>query len=411
MNDLNPYSYVARQPILDINQACVGYELLFRDGPNNAFPNIDADQATSRIIADSQFNLSLEDLTGNYPAFINFPELSLLKRLPELLPPEQIVIEILETVAPSEKLASVLAALQQKGYRIALDDFNYTPSLDLLLPYVDIVKIDVLQHGISGLPGQIAPLSRYDVVLLAEKVETHQQFEASRKLGFTLFQGYFFARPEIIRNRQIKPYQLTMLELFSATSEPDIDFNKVEKMIREDVSLSYKLLRFVNSVYFYRKSPIATLRQALIYLGAHQLRDFVLLLATSGIATDKPRLLASMAIIRGHFAKGIAELHRPDLAEQAYIVGLFSLLPALLDRPMDSIIKHLNLEQQINQALLDTTGPLGNYLSLCRLYEKADWPNIEQMIQRLQISLDDLSQHYHQTVQWADQLYTHVPSH
>lgn len=394
MSKPDQYFYVARQPILDQQQRCHGYELLFRDGPNNAFPVIDAEQATSRIIASSHFTLSLDELTGDYPAFINFSELALLHHLPELLPPERVVLEILESVAPTDELVATLANLQQKGYQIALDDFVYSPEMERLLPYASIVKLDILQHGIEGLPQQIEALKGYDVKLLAEKVENHEQFKQTKALGFELFQGYFFARPEIFRNRQLQSYQATLLSVLAATTKEPVDFEELEQMIGSDVSLSYKLLRFVNSVFFYRKTSISTLRQALIYLGERQLRDFVMLLVTSGLTTQKPTLLASLAMIRSHFAASLAEQYHPELKDKAFIAGLFSLLPALLDRPMPNIINKLNLDPEITDALMFNRGVLANLLALCRNYEKGNWQDIDVLSDRLELPLVDVSGQY-----------------
>ncbi len=263
------YFYAARQPILDRDKKLIGYELLFRDGVNNVFPDIDGDEATTRLIEGSQFNFGLEDLTDNKPAYINFTLETLLKGYPTLLSKDAVVVEILETVQPGKRLLAIVKDLKEKGYTLALDDYIHQPVWRHFYPFIDIIKIDFLTCNIETIKTIIDDLKPYPhLKLLAEKVETHEVYNQALELGFDYFQGFFFSKPEMIQSKALPPSGMTLAELLYETSTLDMDLKKITDIFERDVNLSYKLLRYSNSAAFARRAKISTIKQALITLGA-----------------------------------------------------------------------------------------------------------------------------------------------
>ncbi|MCM2680661.1 EAL and HDOD domain-containing protein [Echinimonas agarilytica] len=395
------FIYVARQPIIDRDKNLLGYELLFRDSLKNAFPNINSHEATSKLVTGSHLHLGLESLTGPYPAFINFPELSLLIKVPELLPKDQVVIELLEEIEPSSELVETCRQLKSKGYRIALDDFAYKPEWRQVLPYVDIIKVDIRISSAKEI-FEIKKLKlEYDIELLAEKVETHEEYQKMYDMGFKYFQGYFFSRPEVIQKRSINPSQLNLLELLSKLAQPDCDFDELHEIIQRDVSLTYKLLRFVNSSFFNFQKEITSIKQALVYLGEAEIRKFLALIAAAKLGENKPEELIKLAITRARFSELVAlKIDQKD-APQAFLTGLLSLIGAILDEPLDEVMEKLPLSGVIKKAVVHGDGTLGQYLSIAQQYERAEWSDIAASSRALGIEQDVLPESYLSATDWS----------
>ncbi|GAA5219134.1 EAL and HDOD domain-containing protein [Corallincola platygyrae] len=398
------FSYVARQPILNRDKALVGYELLFRDSLENVFPNIDPHEATTKLLAGSHFHLGIDELTGQVPAFINFPEMSLLVKVPELLPKEQVVIELLENIAPSDEIVTVCKALKKKGYRIALDDFVLSQHWLPVLPYVDMVKIDFRSTGINDIQKTCDALEKYDIKLLAEKVETHDEFNFAMTLGFDYFQGYFFSAPEVVKTRALKPNEVNLVELLSKLGQTQCDFNELETIIQRDVSLSYKLLRYVNSSFFNRRREINSIRQALVYLGEDDIRKFIALIAAANLSENKPSELIRLSITRARFCELVAMQKAPDYASKAFLLGLFSLIGAILDEPLEKVLSKLPLSDDIKSALLNNEGELANYLALILDYERAVWDGVSSLSHSLGVDSGQLPEFYRDAIGWSNSL-------
>ncbi len=245
------YFYAARQPILDRDKKLIGYELLFRDGVDNVFPDIDGDEATSRLIEGSQFNFGLEDLTDNKPAYINFTLETLQKGYPLLLGKEQVVVEILETIQPGKRLLALVKDLKEKGYILALDDYIHQPVWRHFYPYIDIIKIDFLTCDVDSIKAIIEAIKPYPhIKLLAEKVETYEKYQLALEMGFSYFQGFFFSKPEMVQSKTLPPSEMALAELLYETSSIDLNLRKITEVFERDVNLSYKLLRYSNSATF-----------------------------------------------------------------------------------------------------------------------------------------------------------------
>ncbi|GAL25639.1 predicted signal transduction protein [Vibrio variabilis] len=232
------YSYIARQPILDSDQKTVGYELLFRDGPNNTFPDIDPELATNRLLSE-HFLATHYSTIGDKLGFVNFPYQSLVNMVPTLFPKDNLVIEILESCEPTAELLSAIKKMSQAGYTIALDDFVPKKEWLPFLPYTSIIKIDIQQYSLKKAQTLIERLKPHNITFLAEKVETYEEFELAKEVGFHQFQGYFFSRPQLIRRKQIKPSFLTVVQLCKEIANSDINYDELERLISLDVTLSY----------------------------------------------------------------------------------------------------------------------------------------------------------------------------
>lgn len=398
------YFYAARQPILDRNKELYAYELLFRDGLENSFPDIDGDEATSRMVEGSQFSFGLEDFLGDKPGFINFTLDTLTKKYPTMLPKKQVVVEILETIQPGKRLLAECQALKEKGYVIALDDYIHQPVWRHFYPFVDIIKIDFRSTStdtINQIKAAIADFSH--IKLLAEKVETNEEFQLAMDLGFSYFQGYFFSKPEMMQSKALSPAQMTLAELLYETSKSDMDLNKITQVFQRDVHLSYKLLRYSNSAIFKRRTEIETIKQALIVLGQAELKKFLSLLFTAQISSDKPAELMRMSMTRARFAEGLAQLHGKVDTDKAFLTGLMSLMDAILDEPIDSVMSKLPLAKEIKEALVEKKGALADYIKLIQFYETAQWQEASTAINTLQLANDKVPDAYHTAVQWANE--------
>lgn len=398
------YFYAARQPILDRDKNLYAYELLFRDGLENVFPDIDGDEATSRMIAGSQFNFGLDDFLGDKPGFINFTLDTLLKKFPSMLPKEQVVVEILETVQPGKRLLSEVQHLKEQGYIVALDDYIHQAVWRHFYPYIDIIKIDFRSTSQDVIQEVLTATAAFpNIKLLAEKVETNEEFQAALKMGFSYFQGYFFSKPEMLQSKALSPAQMTLAELLYETSKSEMDLSKITSIFERDVNLSYKLLRYSNSAVFKRRSEIETIKQALVVLGQLELKKFLSVLFTAQVSSEKPAELMRLAMTRAKFAEGIAQIHRKTDTAKAFLTGMMSLMDAILDEPMTSVMSKLPLAKDIKDALVDNQGLLAEYLSLVKCYEQAHWQDANAAIARLGLEAKSLPDAYHEAVQWANE--------
>ncbi|NAW57336.1 MULTISPECIES: EAL and HDOD domain-containing protein [unclassified Vibrio] len=397
------YSYIARQPILDSHKRTVGYELLFREGPKNTFPEIDPDLATSRLLSDHFLSTHYSTL-GNKLGFVNFPYQSLINRVPTLFPADNLVIEVLEDCAPTQELLHAIREMAAKGYRIALDDFVPSVEWKAFLPFVSIIKFDIQQFPIDKAAKFIAKLKHTKIDFLAEKVETHQEFEQAKQAGFDLFQGYFFSKPEMIQRRALEPAFLTIVHLIKEIAKPQIDYTTLEELVSKDVTLSFKLLAFVNSSALI-SAKIQSFRQALVYLGEERLRKFISLVAIASTHESKPDYLYGLSIQRARYCELLFSYCDSDVEPgSAFLTGMFSLLDSLLDQPMDLLMEKMPIDNAVKVALKNGDGLLGDILAVTRAYEKGDWDQVALVNQRLGLPADTLSQCYDSAVQWTADL-------
>ncbi len=397
--------FAARQPILDINKALFGYELLFRTSLDNVFPDVDQEQATSKMVEGLQFDLGLDRISEGKLAFINFTEQSLLAGYPEMLPKEKIVVEILETVKPSNSLYGALKKLRQKGYILALDDFIHEPQWTPFYKLIDIVKIDYLETSKEDIQKTIEAVREYpNIKLLAEKVETTAEFKKALSLGFHYFQGYFFSRPEVIRSVALTPGQTSITTLMNKISAPEPDFDEITTLFELDVTLSFKLLRYTQSAIFKRRNPIKTIKQAVLVLGKAELERFVGLLFAAQFSGGKPEELIRLSMQRAKFCELLAvHCKQNNSSSSAFLMGMLSLIDAMLDTDLNSIINDLPLSEEIKQALTENQGWLADCLMLCKHFEKGDWQKMESSCKNLNITYTEILEEYVRAGIWAEE--------
>ncbi|WP_085298045.1 EAL and HDOD domain-containing protein [Cognaticolwellia mytili] len=399
------YFYAARQPILDIDKKLFAYELLFRDSIDNVFPEVDADEATTRMIEASNFNIGLSEFTGNKPAFINFTLDTLCKGYPETLSPEEVVIEILETVKPGRKLLEICQSLHKKGYVIALDDYIHHSVWRYFYPFIKIIKIDWQDTPIETIISvKEAIIDFPHIKLLAEKVETYEEYNQALELGFELFQGFFFAKPEMVKTKSLSPSQIAMAELLYETSKPDLDLTSITSVFERDITLSYKLLQYANSPIFLRRNEISTIKQALVILGSGELKRFLGLMFATNVNPNKPSELINSAMTRAKFLELTAKnINVPLDPSIAFLTGLLSLIDAIVDENLDSILVKLPLAQEIKDTLLTRKGVMAGLIKLVEFIERAEWHKTSILMEKLEVEKSIVVCNYNQAIIWADE--------
>jgi c-di-GMP-related signal transduction protein len=395
--------YVARQPIFDERSEIFGYELLHRSSMENRYLATDDDLASLAVLSDSAFVFGLEALAGQGRAFVNFTRTSLINDFARVLPPERLIVEVLEEVVADDEVVAACRRLKERGYLIALDDFEPDGPSAGLVELADIVKIDFTVHTPASRQQLADTLLPRGVRLLAEKVETAAEVEQARRLGYAYAQGYFFARPEISVGTRSPGFKPLRLQLLQELNRADPDFDSIEDLFRHDPALSFQLLRYLNSAAFGLRSRVTSIRHSLVYLGQSGLRTWatVLILADAGI--DRPFELIVTSVVRSRFCELVGrhigmEARRHDLA----LLGLFSLIDAIFGRPMHDALVEMPLPSDVVSALCGEPNTLGVLLSLAHAYERADWPTVEGVARRLGLDAADVSASYFEAVNWGN---------
>src|SRR5437660_1473264 len=367
---------VGRQPIFHADMNVLGYELLFRDDETNRASFSDEDQATAEVILNTFTEIGLERVVGQQLAFINFGRNFIMGGYCEAIPQRRAVIEILESVEPEPKLLEKLKRLRLNGYRIALDDFICAEQFYPLLDVADFVKLDVLATPWPEVERSVPVLMSRPVQLIAEKVQTCEQFEGCKSIGFDYFQGYFFCRPQVIVSRRMPVNRLATLRLLTKLNNPETKVKELGEVIGQDVSLSYKLLRYVNSAVCGLQREVGSIAHAAMLVGLQKLRVWASLILFSRF-DDKPRDLIITGLVRARMCEKICESLKMKGTELCFLLGLFSVLDAILDQPMGDVVHSLPLSPDAVQALLRYEGPLGSVLRTVIAYEQQDWDNVD----------------------------------
>lgn len=390
--------YVGRQPIYNRQLKVIGYELLFRRFDCETSGVFDHDTATSQVILNTFLEIGLDELVGAGLAFINLTRSFIIEKYPLPLSENRVVLEVLENIEIDNELVDAVQDLSNRGYTIALDDVVNPADVAKLLPYANIVKVDLMGMDLANLESHVRYLKQYtNIRLLAEKVETHEVFELCKKLGFHYYQGFFFSKPNVVTGKTIPESRLGLLRLLAKLQGAHIEFKEMEEIVEQDVSISYKLLRLINSSFYARPRKINSIRQALTLLGIKQIKDWVSLLALSKIE-DKPRELMITAMVRGKMAEIIANSLKLKNADAGFTVGLFSVLDALLDMPFEDIITLLPLTTDITDALVSKTGKLGVILAGVLAYEHGEWDNVSCC----GFKPENMLEAYLESIKWAN---------
>jgi EAL and modified HD-GYP domain-containing signal transduction protein len=393
--------YIARQPILDSKQQTFGYELLYRAARED-FARISDPEGASRRVLDDLLMLGIDELTRGRHVFLNCTQEVLTQRLVELLPTKNLVLEVLETIVADHDLVQSCAELKAAGYSLALDDFVPNANTLPLVEFVDYIKID-FRALTADQCRELVHRFGNKIQFVAEKIETHAEYASARAMGCTLFQGYSFAEPALLTVRQIPSMYTNYVRLLAATCKPNFDFFAVEAIIKTDVALCYKLLRFLNSAAFCLGSDITSLRQALVILGENAIRRWVCVSAAATAAKGKPAELLTLALLRARFCELLAGNARCN-PYHGFMVGLFSLISALLDMPLENILTHVELPTEAHEALLGQPCRLRALLDFVGSYLDGDWDAVTAKSAKLEVSQQQVTSCYLEAARSADSL-------
>jgi len=384
---------VARQPIFNRAEAITGFEILYRSLTG---PFTDAEGATSTVIVQSLADIGLERLVGDSRAFINVTADFLLKVRPLPMPPERVVLELVGTHTADPALLGALRDARDAGFKIALDGFRLTPGLEPLLALANVVKLDIRALSGATLVKQVNELRGRGLTLIALKVESREEYEACRAMGFDGFQGYFFAEPAVVSGPTAPTHRLGALTQLIAPDR-QASFEEIERVISQDAGLAHKLVRLASSAFVGTRTQVASVRQALILLGTVAVRRWAMLLALSGL-TDRPQHLLTVGLVRARLCELLADAHPVAAPDRAFTVGLFSVVDALLGKPMQALLDELPFDSRITHALLDHDGPEGRLLAAVLAYERGDFNDVP----RFGVGLPALAGAYREAIDWAD---------
>jgi EAL and modified HD-GYP domain-containing signal transduction protein len=398
--------FLARQPIFDSHRIVFGYELLFRSSIENFFPNAQPDVAAAST-ADNLFLFGAEELTHGRRAFINCTREFIVRDFPALLPKDRVVIEVLENEQIDEQLVDACRTLKRAGYLFALDDFRDTPEWQPLLPLTDFIKVDVLATPADEQFRLAKKFEKSGIRLVAEKVEDYDVFERTLCWGYTYFQGYFFSRPQMLTRHDIPANKLNYLLVLQAANRSRIDLNEVAERIKAETSLSYRLLRYLNSPVFALISDVHSIPHALALLGERGVRKWISLIAIAAMGADKPQELLVLPLIRARLCELLAPWARlHGSADDLFLLGLLSSIDAILDMTMENVLKEIVLGRELHDALLGHDNPLRQVLDVAVLYETGSWDKLEEAAARLRIDPKLLPDRFIEAVGWAQRILT-----
>jgi c-di-GMP-related signal transduction protein len=388
--------FIARQPIFDDKLKLFGYELLFRASSENVFRPYKA--ASDSLIVDSTSLFGLQSLTGHAKAFINLDLFALRRGTARLLPPDQVVIEILENITPTQEVVQLCAELCNEGYALALDDYVGHPKWEPLIPLVRFLKVDfqacdpparaaIANRHRAQLGTQLgADANANSMRLLAEKIESNDDLLEARSLGYVFFQGYFFCKPSTLSVREIPGNKLNCLRLLHLVASPDFSYDAVEELLKTDPALVYKLLRYLNSWLVAIRGEIHSIREAIALLGEKEFRRWISVLAVVAMASDKPHELIRTALTRAFFCETLAKaLPAPTQSSDLFLMGLLSVTDAILDRPMEQVLASLPIAPDVRAALCGSANPYRDVYEVLLAYERADWRTLSTASARLGI--------------------------
>ncbi len=399
MHDSTAPVYLARQPIFDGKMLVYGYELLYRRGHEDGAGEMStADSA--RSLSNALVEIGLNELVGRSKAFVNVTEEMILSGALEAFPKGRVVFEILEDVRPTPEIVESLKKLRASGYVLALDDFLWNDLTVPLIPLVEIVKVDIAHHGLAGLGSLVQMLDEFPGKLLAERVETHEEHQFCRSLGFQLFQGFFMSKPEIVEGKALRSNHMALVRLLSRMNAPDLTFDELESIVASDVQLNVQILKFVKSAYLGLPGTVDSIRKALLFVGMNTLASIATLLIMSRF-TNKPNELVFTAMLRAKMAEEIGSRFGSFETDRHFTVGMLSVLDALLDTPMPELLKQLPLPPEMGAALIAPVGDddLAKTLRTVLAYERGDFDAVEAEY----VPIDVASRAYRNGLTWAGQ--------
>lgn len=405
------YSFVARQAIFDNQLNTVGYELLFRNSMDNRFPDMSAEQATTQLIEEQFLSAPVGRKSDNSTVYVNFPYQLLVEGLAETLPINRVVIEILENAEPDLKLLETVKRMHTLGFRIALDDFEPGNQWEAFMPYVNVIKFDIRRSPREKISDYILAnreLLRH-AVFLAEKVETYEEFETFKKLGFHLFQGYFFSKPVVTKRNKLAQNRAFALKLMQEVNVESPNLNKIEDLLKRDVSLSFKIMRYAQNILYNTRGISGfrnqSLRDIVVYLGISEMRRFVLVACLTSFEDVTNTEIYYLSLIRAKFCElAAARTSANNISNDAFMAGLFSLLDVILGLPLEELMAQIAVSPEVAKALEANSGELYPYVRLARLYEQRMWDEASDVAHEIGLPSSAISELMNQAAKWADEL-------
>jgi len=398
VKDVKPLRYVARQPIVDRDEKVFGYELLFRDGLENAFHG-DTDEA-SRATLDRSLLMGLDVLCDGRRAFVNCTRDTLIKGLVTLLPSTTTVVEVLETVPADPDVVAACQSLKEAGYALALDDYVADDPREALAEMADIIKVEMQLTTEEQRAVMIKRFAPWHCRMLAEKIETHAEFMRARDQGFVYFQGYFFRRPEMMNTHDMPANRMNYLRMLQEVSRPELNVRALEKLVKAEASVCYRLLRYLNSAIFAFQSEIHSVRHALSILGERDVRRWVRLVAAVGAGQERTSDLVLSALVRGRFGELLAP-QVPHGESDLFLLGLLSLIDAMLEMPMAEVLERIPLDHATKAVLLGQPSVLRPVFQLMLAHESGEWQAAAELSASLQVNTEEVAGFYWQAQQWA----------
>jgi EAL and modified HD-GYP domain-containing signal transduction protein len=396
-------NFIARQPIFHQDKDVLGYEILFRGGPENYFSDTGVD--ASAVALDNVLQFGIDRVASGHLAFINCSRDFLLRDHLTLLPPDRVVGEILETVIVDDEVLEACRRLKGAGYRLALDDFVDSPAMAPLVELADYIKVDFLATPEPEQARLARELSRRNVRLIAEKVETQEAFQKGMSMGYRYFQGHFFCQPQMAERRSIPAQKFNYLRILQIANQPDIDIEELAAAIKLEASLIYRLLRFLNSPVFGLRTNVGSISHALSLLGENGIRKWISLTSLAVMGEDKSTELVTVPLVRARFCELIAAITSLRArSHELFLMGLLSGMDAILDTPMSTLLDGMPVSDDIREALLDKGGQFRDVYEIVSNYETGAWAPMLEAVGRSRVSEEVVPELFLKSLDWANQV-------
>ncbi len=394
--------FIARQPIFDKKKNVYAYELLYRTGERNVAGVIDGDQATSSVVGNALMLAGLETLTQNRLAFINFTKQLIIDEIPTVFSNENLVIEILEDIVPDPEFIASCKRLKEKGYTIALDDFVLDYPYESILDLADIIKVDFLLTTPQERKMIIQKYGNRNICFLAEKIETLEQFEEAMAYGYTYFQGYFFSKPVIMKHTDIKPASLNYIKILEELDSNVPEYERIASVIEADVSLSYKLLRLINSAAFYTNSRVTSIKHALVMLGFKEIRKWISIVMLRELAEGKPDEIIRVSLLRGRMGEILSnQFDLESRRTEVFLMGMFSMIDTLMGQSMENALTVLPLEDDVKAGILGEKNAFSDLFRIVTAYEKGNWDYLFLKAKAYDVGLNIFPDAYIEAAKWT----------
>ncbi len=394
--------FIARQPIFDKKKNVYAYELLYRTGERNVSGVIDGDQATSSVVGNALMLAGLETLTQNRLAFINFTKQLIIDEIPTVFSNENLVIEILEDIVPDPEFIASCKRLKEKGYTIALDDFVLDYPYESILDLADIIKVDFLLTTPQERKMIIQKYGNRNIRFLAEKIETLEQFEEAMAYGYAYFQGYFFSKPVIMKHTDIKPASLNYIKILEELDSDVPEYERIASVIEADVSLSYKLLRLINSAAFYTNSRVTSIKHALVMLGFKEIRKWISIVMLRELAEGKPDEIIRVSLLRGRMGEILSnQFDLESRRTEVFLMGMFSMIDTLMGQSMENALTVLPLEDDVKAGILGEKNAFSDLFRIVTAYEKGNWDYLFLKAKAYDVGLNVFPDAYIEAAKWT----------